>query len=86
MKIKEGYLLRNIAGNQVVVPVGKVDFDGMIKLNETGALLWSKLLRETTPDHLIEELLKEYDVEASVAEKDVEAFLSKLRGAGLLDE
>ena len=86
MKIKEGYLLRDIAGNQVVVPVGKVDFDGMIKLNETGALLWSKLLRETTPDHLIEELLKEYDVEASVAEKDVEAFLSKLRGAGLLDE
>ena len=86
MKIKEGYLLRDVAGNHVVVPVGKVDFDGMIRLNETGAFLWEKLQSETDPATLTKELCKEYNVEALVAEKDVESFLSKLRGAGLLNE
>ena len=42
MKVKEDFLLREVAGCYVVVPVGKatVDFNGMLNLNDTGAFLW----------------------------------------------
>ena len=46
MKIREGFLLRNVAGNNVVVPIGQatLDFNGMMSLNETGAFIFSKML------------------------------------------
>ena len=36
MKIKEGYILRNVAGSFVVVPVGNatLEYNGMMNLNE----------------------------------------------------
>ena len=43
IKIKEGFLLRKVAGDHVVVPVGEAGkvFHGMIRLNDTGAFLWA---------------------------------------------
>ncbi len=86
MKIKSGFLLRDVGANHVVVPVGAVDFDGMITLNETGVLLWKKLEKGTDQKELVQALLREYQVDANVAETDVFAFLTKLKDAGLLDE
>ena len=86
MKIKEGYLLRKVADNQVVVPVGNLDFDGMINLNESGALLWKRLETECTVEDLIQCLTAEYGIGEDVAKRDVLAFLGTLRGAGLIDE
>ncbi len=86
MKIKNGYLLREVAGNHVVVPVGNLDFDGMITLNETGTLIWKKLEDGTTEEELIEAMLTEYEVTEEVATADVKTFLQALRGADLLDE
>jgi len=45
MKVKEGYMLREVAGNSVVVAVGKatLDFNGLITLNSTGTFLWKLL-------------------------------------------
>ena len=42
MKIKNGFVLRVVGGESVVVPVGEMSkkFHGMINLNETGAFLW----------------------------------------------
>ncbi len=86
MKIKNGYLLREVAGNHVVVPVGNLDFDGMITLNETGTLIWKKLEVGATEEELIEAMLAEYDVSKEIATADVKTFLQALRGAKLLDE
>ena len=86
MKIKPGYLMRNVAGVHVVLPVGQVDFDGMIKLNETGVLLWEKLQNDVLPEDLVSALLAEYDVDRVTAENDVNAFLAKLKQADLIDE
>ena len=86
MKIKEGYLLRNVAGNDVVVPVGNLDFDGMITLNETAAFLWDALQSDTNEDALVEKMTEAYEIDEATAQKDVAAFLNKLREAGLLDE
>lgn len=49
MKIKEGFILRNVAGSYVVVPIGEatLDFNGMMSLNETGAFLFGKLIQKS---------------------------------------
>ena len=88
MKIKEGFLLRQVGGNNVVVPVGaqSVDFRCLITLNEVGAFLWQKLTADCTMEALVEALLAEYDVPADIATADVERFVSSLREKNLLDE
>ena len=88
MKIKDGFILRTVAGQNVVVPVGTgaVNFNGMVSFNESGAFLWSLLTNDTTKEQLVCSLLKEYEVEEIRAEADVTAFLAKLREAKLLDE
>lgn len=87
MKIKDGFILREVAGNTIVVPVGDAaaDFNGMISLNETGAFLWKLLLNDVEPKFLLAEMMKEYDVDEEQAKKDIEDCLNKLYGAGVLD-
>ena len=87
MKIGEGFLLRNVAGNNVVVPIGQatLDFNGMMSLNETGAFIFSKMLDGTTKEQLIEDLISEYEVEREIAQKDVDDFIKKVEGEGLLE-
>ena len=86
MKIKDGYLLRQVAGRYVVVAVGKTDFTGMISMNETGAFLWKALEKGCTEEALVQALLSEYDVTHEQAQKDAAAFADKLRGDALLEE
>ena len=87
MKIKDGFILREVAGSYIVVAVGKrtKEFNGVINLNESSAFLWKNLLAPITEDELVEKLLGEYDVPVEVAKRDVSAFLGKLREAGLLE-
>lgn len=87
MKIKEGYLLREVAGNNIVVPVGEgtLNFNGVININEVGAFLWKALENDITEDELLEKLLSEYDVDKDTAKKDITAFIAKLEGEGILE-
>lgn len=57
IKIKEGFLLRKVAGDHVVVPVGEAGkvFHGMIRLNDTGAFLWEQCRKETTKEQVLRE-------------------------------
>ena len=88
MKRHGDFLLREVAGRQVIVPVGKqaAKFFGMISLNETGAFLWQQLETEQTVDSLAQALTGNYEVSEELARKDVEAFLEKLRPTGALVE
>ena len=88
MKIKEGFLLREVGERTVVVPVGAqtVDFRCIMTLNESGAFLWRALLQDTSVDALTTALLAEYEVAAEKAAADVVAFVATLREKGLLDE
>ncbi len=87
MKIKSGYIIREISDNYVVVPTGQatVDFNGMITLNETGAFLWKQLTEEKTLDQLAEDFMKEYDVDEVTAKKDIVEFVERLKDADLID-
>lgn len=79
MKIKEGFLLREVAGKHVVVPVGSdLDLNMMITLNGTGAFLWERLQQETDEDGLVSALLAEYDVDEATARRSVQNFVKKL--------
>ncbi|MBE6712630.1 MAG: PqqD family protein [Ruminococcaceae bacterium] len=86
MKIKDGYLLKEVGGNFVVVPVGNVSFNGMLSLNETAVLIWKKLEEGCTEADLLSAFLEEYDVTEDRAKKDISLFVEKLKKAGILDE
>lgn len=79
MKIKDGFLLRQVAGQTVVLPVGgDLDLNLMITLNDTGAFLWQHLQEDTDENALVSALLAEYDVDEETARKSVAAFVQKL--------
>ena len=86
MKIKEGFILREVAGSFVVVAVGDAvkTFNGIITLNETGAFLWKALEKGATEQDLLSALLAEYDVAESVAKEHVKKFIAKLTEAKLV--
>lgn len=86
MKLKDGFVLRQVAGEYVAIPSGEqVDLNRMITLNATGAFLWEHLAEESTPEALSEALQAEYDVDAATAAVAVSSFLDKLKDHELLD-
>ena len=79
MMIKDGFLLRQVAGQTVVLPTGcDLDLNMMITLNDTGAFLWEKLQNDCTEADLVAALLADYDVDESTARECVESFVKKL--------
>ena len=87
MILKEGFLLRQVAGQTVVLPTSaELDLNMMITLNETGTFLWERLVEETDEAALVKALLAEYDVDEETARKAVSAFVQKLNDNGFLAE
>ena len=86
MKIKDGFLVREVAGTHVVVAVGArmKEFNGIIKLNQTGVFLWENMKQDTDIQKLTEALTAEYDVSAEQAERDVENFVNTLKEVGII--
>lgn len=87
MKIKDGYLAREVAGSKIVVPVGErtVNFNGIITLNETAGFLWDRLATGAEKAELLTALLAEYDIDEATATADIETFIAKLKDADLLE-
>lgn len=80
MRINKEFVLREIAGDYVIIPTGQtvLEFNGLITVNEVGVVLWNMLQNEVTEDQLVEGILKEYDVEEEVAREDIREFLDRL--------
>lgn len=80
MKLKDGFILRAVAGETVVLPTGGVtDFDMMITLNDTGRFLWERLAVGAEESELVSALLAEYDVTEELAAQSVSAFVARLK-------
>mgnify|MGYP006329412505 FL=1 len=88
MKIKEGFMLRSVAENYVVVPVGKasLEFKGLINLNHVGAFIWKCLEDDTTTLEVINKVINEYGIDEELATRDVNTFINKLIEANLLND
>ena len=80
MKLKNGFILREVAGEIVVIPSGdELDLNMMITLNGTGKFLWQRLEAGAEADELVQALLQEYDVSPETARQAVDAFVARLK-------
>lgn len=81
MIIKKELIKREIAGDTVLVPVGKtvLDSNGLFVLNELGAFIWELLPRVESAEEICSAILEEYDVTEEVAAQDVAEFLQTLQ-------
>lgn len=88
MRVSNNYISRNIAQEHLLIPTGEaaLSVKGLIALSESGSLLYQKLQSECTREDLISALTQEYDVDASTAGEDVDAFLEQMRQLNMLEE
>ncbi len=88
MKIKSGFILRDVGGKTFVVAVGErsKEFRGMITLNETGKFIWKMLEKGATINDVVDSMLSVYEgADREVIEKDVSDFVAKLQGDNILE-
>ena len=87
MKIKEGFILRKVGIQYVVAATGKAseNFNGMMRLNESGAFAFRLMQQGITEEELTIRLMEEYEVSEQTARKDVAAFTAALREADDLE-
>ena len=87
MKVDKEFVLREIAGDYIIIPTGRtvLEFNGLIKVNEVGVSIWNMLQNEVTFDELVKGILDEYEVEEAVAREDIREFLDTLIGGGILE-
>lgn len=82
-------MLREICGEWTIVPMGErlMEFNGMMRLNETGAFIWKCMEQETTAGQVAEKLFAEYNLSSrEQAQEEVEAFVANLRKEGLVED
>lgn len=76
--IKQGYVVREVAGEFIAVPVDSSCGTNIIILNPVSKLLWEELREEKSFDELVDAVLKNYDVSKEEAESDLKDFLMQL--------
>ena len=89
MKSKQGFHLRNVCGENVIVAEGieNIDFSKIISMNESAAYLWQKVEgQDFTADDLARYLCDEYEVDESTAQADAQTVVSQWLEAGIISE
>lgn len=86
MRIKDGFVLREVAGQIMVIATGEAskDFHGMIRLNSTGKDIWQGLQEGMSEEEMIEKLRTKYEIDEESAKQDVKEFLAKMAEMGFL--
>ena len=88
MKISEGFVLRKVGKEQVVVALGEASalLNGLIKLNGSGVVLWKQLEQGAQRSEMADSLQEKYGIPREQAEADVDAFLKPLLEIGAVTE
>ncbi len=81
MKRNPDFLLKDVAGKQVLVPVGKAAaaFPGMITVNGSGKFIWELLIEDKSFDQVVQAMTAHYEVTTETAKKDATVFIERLR-------
>ena len=87
--MQDGYTIKDIVGNKVIIPIGQniIDYKSILHLNESGAYILNQCTEEITYEELLEKLIKKYDPEENEIEmlqKDLDDFLSDARVLGVI--
>ena len=85
IKIRDGYQIRKILDRDVVTADPGL-FNGIIKLNETGALIWNGIAEGKTAEEIVAQICEEYDTTMEKAVEDVNAFVHDLTEKGVFEE
>ena len=87
MKARSGFILRNLVGEYVLMPVDDNirSFGGSVLLNELSAFVWEKLQTSVTRDELLAEILNAYEVDAETASADLDQLLENLNRLGMIE-
>lgn len=86
MKIKGEYVLREIAGDHILIPIGEtaMEMNGLITVNDVGIFIWQELEKGTDEDQILQDILETYEVKEEEARKDLKSFLNKLEDSGMI--
>ncbi len=87
MKIKEGFVIRKVMGNNVVIATGAAskNFHGMVKLNDTAQEIWGYLANGLDIDAMCKEMLEKYDVDEALLRADIEKTIKTLAEQGFVE-
>ena len=88
MKVKSGFILRDVAGKTMVVATGELSksFHALITMNDSAKFMWQCLENDTTVDEIVAKVVSTYEgVDEQTVKNDVNAFVEKLQNAGVLD-
>lgn len=87
MDIKQQFVMREVAGEYLLIPVGKtsLDLNGMITLNEIGAEIWNMLPEVKDDAEIVKRILDDYDIDEATATADVAEFLGHIRELGIIE-
>ena len=89
MRIKEGFVLREVCGERVIVGEGlnAIDFGKLISLNETASSIWKFCVKadEFNEEMVVEALCDEYNVERDSAIRGVKNILSQWTELGMIE-
>ena len=87
MKRKADFLMQNIGGENLLVPLGAqvMDLNGLLTLNDTAACVWEQLAEERSLDELTAAVAERFDVADATARADVKTFVDELIRLGVLE-
>lgn len=87
MKRKENFLLRNVAGQDILVTLGSkvIDMNGVVILNTSGAYLWELLAKDTSVEDLVDAVVNRFDIDYAHALADTKVFLDEVTSIGLIE-
>lgn len=88
MRQNPSYILSDVAGNHILLPVGNAvrGNDNMLTLNEIGADIWRLLEQETSFESLVASVMDRYDVDETRAKESVRRFTDRLTELGCILE
>ncbi|MBQ9986447.1 MAG: PqqD family protein [Oscillospiraceae bacterium] len=87
MKIKEGFVLRRVLDEAIVIASGEAskNFHGMVKLNDSAADIWGWISEGLSESDIAAKLAEKYELDADKAEADVKAMISQMSDNGFLE-
>lgn len=88
MKIKDGFVLRNVVDEHIVMPTGDniAKFEGAVVLNDVSAFVFEQLQHPVGMEDLLEAVLNEFEVDEATAKADLEALIAKFEEMGLIEK
>ncbi|MBR5202606.1 MAG: PqqD family protein [Clostridia bacterium] len=88
MKIKDGYILKDVAGAKIVIATGaqKINFNGVMTFNSVGAEIFNMLDGTNSVEEIVKKIASDYNAPIETVKTDVEKLINKMREHNLLDE